>query len=116
MPPRYDLEERGYRFAKECRDFTHMLPRGIANNEYIKQLIRSSGSQIANYIEANESLGRKDFLRQIRICIKEAKESGLWLGLCEIENNRLAEEKKSYLIKEARELRKIFAAILIKSK
>jgi len=59
------------------------LPRIISNIEYGKQLIRSSGSQAANYIEANESLGRKDFMMKIRICRKEAKESRLWLKLTE---------------------------------
>ena len=52
----YDLEERTARFAECCRDFVKKLPRTMANFEYGKQLIRSSGSQAANYIEANESL------------------------------------------------------------
>jgi len=56
----YDLEERTYQFAKRCKDFVNKLPRTVANIEYGKQLIRSSGSQAANYIEANESLSKKD--------------------------------------------------------
>ncbi len=54
----YDLEERTFQFAKQCRDFVKKLPRTISNIEYGKQLIRSSGSQAANYIEANESLSK----------------------------------------------------------
>lgn len=56
----YDLEERTYLFAEKCRDFIKKLPNILSNFEYRKQLIRSSGSQAANYIEANESLGKKD--------------------------------------------------------
>ena len=78
----YDLEERSYQFARSCRDFVKKIPRTISNIEYGKQLIRSSGSQAANYIEANESLSRKDFMLRIKICRKEAKESRLWLRLC----------------------------------
>ena len=55
----YDLEERTARFAERCRDFIGKLPKNTANFEYAKQLIRSSGSQAANYIEANESLSKK---------------------------------------------------------
>ena len=68
-----DLEERTYRFAEKSRDFVKRLSRGTPNFEYGKQLIRSSGSQAANYIEANEALGRKDFIMRIRICRKETK-------------------------------------------
>jgi four helix bundle protein len=84
--------------------------------EYSKQLIRSSGSQAANYIEANEALGKKDFLMRIKICRKETKESCLWLRLCDVNNIRELDKEKKLLINEAIELRKIFTSILEKSK
>ncbi|MBU1110570.1 four helix bundle protein [Patescibacteria group bacterium] len=112
----YDLEDRTYKFAKNCRDFIKQLPKGIAHFEYTKQLIRSSGSQAANYIEANEALSKKDFVHRIKICRKEAKESRLWLKLCEISNKQQSVEKQQNLIQEATELTKIFNAIIAKSK
>lgn len=48
-PKQYDLEERTAKFAERIRDFVGKLPRTAANAEYGKQLIRSSGSQAANY-------------------------------------------------------------------
>lgn len=57
----YDLEERTFEFAKAVRIFIKTLPKSTANYEDSKQLIRSSGSVGANYIEANESLGKKIF-------------------------------------------------------
>ncbi len=111
----YDLEERTARFAEKCRDYVKRLPKSISNIEYGKQLIRSSGSQAANYIEANEALGKKDFQRRIRICRKETKESCLWLRLSEEGGGGLATEKQE-LLKEAAELRNIFTSILEKSK
>ncbi|MDP1629484.1 MAG: four helix bundle protein [bacterium] len=111
----YDLEERTARFAELCRDFIKKLPRTAANFEYGKQLIRSSGSQAANYIEANEALGKKDFTMRIKICRKETKESCLWLRLCEVGEGGKLEEERARLIKEAMELRNIFTAILNKS-
>ena len=47
----------------------------MSNVEDGKQLIRASGSVGANYIEANESLNKKDFIMRIKVCRKEAKES-----------------------------------------
>ena len=83
----YDLEERTFQFAKAVRLFVKQLPKTIANIEDSRQLIRSSGSVGANYIEANESLGKKDFLMRMRIARKEAKESAYWLRLIHETNN-----------------------------
>ena len=74
---KYDLEERTFLFASKVRALTKQLYHSIENIEDIKQLVRSSGSVGANYIEANESLSKKDFLMRIKICRKEAKEIGL---------------------------------------
>lgn len=113
-PKPYDLEERTYLFAKMCRNFTNKLTKTTANIEYGKQLIRSSGSQAANYIEAGEALGKKDLSYRIKISRKESKESCLWLRLCETENNQELENEKVELIQEAKELRNIFSSILNK--
>jgi four helix bundle protein len=58
----YDLEERSFQFAKNTALFCKKLPKTITNREYVIQLIRASGSVGANYIEANESLSKKNFL------------------------------------------------------
>jgi len=113
-PNKYrELEERTFLFVKQCRDYVKKLPKTIPNFEYGKQLVRSSGSQAANYIEANEALSKKDFVHRIRICRKEAKESCLWLNLAEPNGSDAKEQE--LLIKEAEELRKIFSSILSKS-
>ena len=77
-------------------------------------MVRSAGSIGANYIEANESLGRKDFIMRIKICRKEAKESCYWLRLVSCNND--LEEKRKDLIQESTELTKIFGAIVEKTK
>jgi len=92
---RYDLEERTLNFTKGVINLTKGLPRTIANIEIIKQLVRSAGSVGANYIEANESLSKKDFIMRIKICRKEAKESRYWLRLV---NVKIADEKKAVFI------------------
>lgn len=112
---KYDLEERTLVFAKNIRGFTKNVVKNIQNIDDLKQLIRSSGSVGANYIEANESLSKKDFAMRIKICRKEAKESIYWLKLLNIDNQKL-NSRRNDLIQEATELMKIFGAILEKSK
>ena len=112
---KYDLEERTLKFAKAVRKFVKKIPITIANIEDGKQLIRSSGSVGANYREANDSLGKKDFLMRIRISRKEAKESCYWLSLIYVGNNFNLENEQQILVKESTELMKIFGAILYKS-
>jgi four helix bundle protein len=108
---KYDLEARTLSFAKEVRHFIKIVPKTLSNIEDAKQLVRSSGPIGANYIEANESLGRKDFALRIKICKKESKETIYWLRLIDCET---VEERRKTLIQEATELMKIFGAILQK--
>ena len=110
---KYDLEERTRRFAGRCRDYINKLPRTITSIEYSEQLARSSSSPGANYIEANESLSRKDFVLRIKICRKEAKESCYWLSLTQPKGED--EKEKEILIDEGSQLVKIFNAIVEKS-
>ena len=112
----YDLEERTYQFAKKVAIFCKNLPKTASNIEYIKQVIRSSGSVGANYIEANEALSKKDFVMRIKISRKESKESAYWLRLIIEINSEEYRTEGEILLKEAIELKKIFSAILEKSK
>jgi len=109
----YNLEERTFEFARDCRLFISKLPKTISNLEDAKQLVRSSGSVGANYIEANEKLGEKDFKFRLKIARKEAKESRYWLRLLKPLNVRHSLNING-LIEEAEELRKILSAIINK--
>jgi four helix bundle protein len=110
----YDLEERTFVFAKRVRSFVKCLPRTISNYEDVKQLVRASGSVGANYLEANEALGDKDFLMRLRTSRKESKESRYWLRLVDTGNEQLTETERDWLIQESTELMNIFGAIIRK--
>ena len=110
----YDLEERTLQFAKSILGFCKCLPKTLICEEIGKQLIRAATSVGANYIEANEALGKKDFVMRIKICRKEAKECGYWLKLVEVGHPDLGKERE-VLLKESIELMKIFGSILTKS-
>ncbi len=108
----YNLEERTFEFAQDVREFVGKLPKIVANIEDGRQLIRSSGSVGANYIEASESLSKKDFYLRIKICRKEAKESRYWLKLINTGGNTDLKKESSYLADEATEFMKIFGSII----
>jgi four helix bundle protein len=110
---RYDLEDRTYRFAQEVRSFVKALPKTLANIEDAKQFVRALGSVGANYIEANESLGQKDFIMKIKICRKEAKESRFFPRLFDLGGKDGADRDR--LVQEATELMNIFGVIYRKS-
>ena len=112
---RFDLEKRTLNFAISIRDFVKEIHYSIANREYTKQIIRSSGSVGANYIEANEALSKKDFIHKMKMCRKEVKETRYWMLLISIEQNKEIEIRRDNLIKESTELLYIFTAIITKS-
>lgn len=110
---RYDLEERTINFAKQVIGLCKLLPKNTINTELVRQVVRSAGSVGANYREANDALGKKDFLLRLRIARKEAKETIHWFDLLE-------EANPNFLIKiellrdEVIQLRNILSAIIIK--
>lgn len=109
----YELGERTFFFAQQIIQLCNQLSNSTANRELTKQLIRSAGSVGANYIEANESITKKDFRHKIMICLKEAKESNYWLRLISSSNGNNNEGCQE-LMQESGELVKIFASILNK--
>ena len=111
---KYDLEERTLHFARDVAYYCKHLPKINSNVEYSKQLIRSSASIGANYIEANESLSKKDFAMRLKISRKEAKETAYWLRLIVETNPDNSKDAGKALLNESAELRRIFSAIISK--
>jgi len=109
------LEDRTYEFARRVRALVRGLPRTVCNREDVKQVVRSSGSVGANYIEANEALSKKDFRMRIRIARKESKESRLWLRLLDTQDDAALNAERDKLVQESTELMLILSAILKKS-
>lgn len=98
--------------AVSCQELITILPKNVWNQEYSSQLIRSSASPGANYIEAIEAASPKDFVHRLKICRKESKESIHWLMLIKNANRNFLtiQAKIERLINEAREFVKIFSS------
>ncbi len=74
----FDLEKRTTEFAKAVIYLCKKLPRNSMNNKLVGQVVGSEGSVGANYREANDALGKKDFIYHLKISRKEAKETLHW--------------------------------------
>lgn len=110
----YDLEDRTLKFAQDVRSFIKRIPRDMKHAEDTSQLLRSSGSIGANYIEANEALSKKDFVYRLKIAKKEAKESRYWLNLLESPKEPDIIQEHKGLCQESTEIMNIFGAIIHK--
>ena len=109
-----DLFDRSKRYARAAREFFRQAPKTVANREYERQGIRSSGSVAANYIESREALSKRDAAHRIRICRKESKETKLWVELTETGKNSTLEQEQQRLMRESDELIRIFTSIVTK--
>ncbi len=98
-------------FAVDCSRLVSILDwRNLSNQEWGKQLVRSSGSIGANYIEAIEGSSAADFIYRLRVCRKEAAESEHWLHLLMKVNPDIDKERFECLKREAREFVKMFSS------
>lgn len=111
---KFDLEERTTEFAKRVIRLCRSLPKDSMNSRLIGQITGSAGSVGANYREANDALGKKDFMLRLKISRKEAKETIHWLEIIE-EANPEFKSRMQDLKQEAVELKKILSAIIIKT-
>jgi len=110
----FDLERRTTEFAKAVIRACKSLPRNSINDRLIGQVVGASGSVGANYREANDALGKKDFIQRLKIARREAKESHHWLELI-LEANADKQSEIKPLLKEAEELKNILSSIIAKS-
>ena len=109
-----ELEDRFHKYAKAVRDYCTRIKWDIINKEYIRQVIRSSGSVSANYTEASDDLGKADEKMKIKISRREAKETLKWLDLTLTYENPELEKEKQTLLDEGSQIRKILSAIIKK--
>lgn len=104
-----EFENRLKQFALRNLDLVRSLARSAENRIYGGQLLRSSSSIGANYTEATCAASRKDFVNELNIARKEAKETLYWLALIEKANSHLSSRMKS-LISEGVEIYRILVS------
>ena len=106
----YDLEERSARFGEAVIDFLKTIPLGPRTNRLVDQLTGCATSIGANYCEADDALSKKDFIKIIGTCRKEARESKFFLRMIARACPEQAAAARN-LWNEAKELHLIFSKI-----
>jgi len=69
-----------------------------------------------NYIEASDDLGRADEKMKIKLSRREAKESKIWLRLILVYDDTKLEKERTFLVDEAKQIKKILSTIINKLK
>ena len=105
---KYDLEDRLIDFSVRIIDIVEKLPNTRTGNHIANQLIRCGTSPAPNYGEAQSAESRKDFIHKIKICLKELRETKIWLKI--IQRKKLLNNTKDVgdAIAECDELISIF--------
>ena len=106
----YDLEERTAQFGEAVIDFAKPIPQNAVTNRIINQLVGAGTSVGANYVEADDAVSKKEFLKSIGTCRKEARETKHFLRMAVRAVPTLKPEARK-LWMEARELHLIFSKI-----
>ena len=106
----YDLEERTARFGEAVIDFAKTIPQDAVTDRLISQLVGAATSVGANYVEADDAVSKKEFLKNIGTCRKEARETKHFLRMVVRAVPGLKADAGK-LWSEARELHLIFSKI-----
>lgn len=111
----YNLEERTAKFGEDIIKFCLNIKNDVVTEPLVKQVVRSSTSIGANYMEANGACSKSDFRNKIHICKKEAMETKHWLRMLSSAFPAKVDELRIYW-QEAHELSLIFSKIANSSK
>jgi four helix bundle protein len=103
------LQERVMQFAVDVCVLLKLLPRDEPGPTVRHQLAKSSTSTAMNYRSARRARSHAEFTSRIGIVADEADESLGWLEFA-ARSNLVTTPELSRLIREAGELRNIFAA------
>ena len=105
---KFDLEERLIDFAVRIIRTAESLPKTKVGNHISGQLIRCGTSPAPNYGEAQSAESRADFIHKMKICLKELRETRVWLLMIERASLLKPASKLELLIDENNELISIF--------
>ncbi len=106
----YDLEERTARFGDAIIDFAKTIPQTAVTHRIISQLVGAGTSVGANYVEADDAVSKKEFLKSIGTCKKETREVKHFLRMAVRANPELKSQARKLWI-EAKELHLILSRI-----
>jgi four helix bundle protein len=104
----FDIEARLVNFAVCIIRLAETLPKTRIGNHVAGQIIRSGTSPGPNYGEAQSAESSPDFIHKMKICLKELRETRVWLLIIAQVNLIESAPKLDWLIDENNQLISIF--------
>ncbi|MDA1231481.1 MAG: four helix bundle protein [Planctomycetota bacterium] len=103
------LENRLIDFAVRVITVVESLPDSKTGRHIAGQLVRSGTAPAALYGEAQAAESRQDFIHKMKLCLKELRESAIWLKI--VERKPLCPpERMTSIASECNELIAMFVA------
>jgi four helix bundle protein len=109
-PRTFDLEDRLIEFGVRIIHLAEAFPKTKVGNHIAGQIIRSGTSPAPNYGEAQGAESHPDFVHKMQICLKELRETRVWLLMIAKANLVKSAAQLDPLIDENNQLISIFAA------
>ena len=104
----FDLEDRMVAFGVRIIRLANSLPKTRVGNHIAGQIIRSGTSPAANYGEAQSAESHSDFIHKMKVCLKELRETRVWLLMIAKANLVKSASQLDPLIDENNQLISIF--------
>lgn len=111
----YNIRHRCFFFSKDIIVFVGECKYDKIYSSLFDQLLRSATSIGANVVEGKAGSSRKDWKNYFSIALKSANETKYWLCLIR-DTIDVPKQKIKELIKEADEISKIIASIIVNAK
>ena len=105
----FNIEDRLVEFAVRAINAVESLPDTRAGNHIAGQLVRSGTSPAPNYGEAQSAESRKDFLHKMKVCLKELRETLIWLKII-VRKQLCSADRLGSILQECNELIAIFVS------
>ena len=106
------FKKRIYTLVLKILKSLEKLPKDNVTYKLSDQLIRSSTSVIANYVEGQSAISKKEFISFLQIALKSANESKLWLAMLK-DMEKMKSNESEELLNEMNEISKVLTQRLI---
>jgi four helix bundle protein len=104
----FDLEDRLIDFAVRIIRIAESLPKTKTGSHIAGQIVRCGTSPAPNYGEAQGAESQADFVHKMKLCLKELRETRVWLLMLVKANLIKPVSKLDSLIDENNQLISIF--------
>jgi four helix bundle protein len=104
----FDLEDRLIDFAVRIIRIAESLPKTKTGSHIAGQIVRCGTSSAPNYGEAQGAESQADFVHKMKLCLKELRETRVWLLMLVKANLIKPVSKLDSLIDENNQLISIF--------